>query len=306
MGRRRPVDGGTDRMVVMVSRWLSVLVIVALGLVAGCAPWAPAPVEDRSRVPERERTPSPPERVVATVPGFYEVQRGDTLYSIAFRYGMDWRDVADWNDIGAPYTIRPGQELRMTEPPRRPRPSARRPDRPAETASTPAVQPESAPDTDSAPVSPAEEASTPDPDPVAETRAPAPSASGSSRSVAGVDWQWPTAGDILHPFDASATRRGLGIAGSAGQPVQAAAAGEVVYSGTALIGYGELIIIKHSNTLLSAYGHNRARLVQEGDRVGRGEQIAEMGMNERDEELLHFEIRRDGQPVDPLSYLPRR
>jgi lipoprotein NlpD len=111
---------------------------------------------------------------------------------------------------------------------------------------------------------------------------------------------------ILHPFDASATRRGVGIGGNLGQPVHAAAAGEVVYSGTALIGYGELIIIKHSDTLLSAYGHNRARLVEEGDRVGRGEQIAEMGMNERDEELLHFEIRRNGQPVNPLSYLPRR
>ena len=282
----------------MVIRRLLILMGFVLWL-GGCAPWAPAPVEDRSRTPEPDRPPAASERVVSPVPGFYEVQRGDTLYSIAFRFGVDWRDIADWNRIGAPYTIRPGQELRMTEPPRRSRPVAVRQEPPS------SAEPEPAPDTGSAP-EPRQEARTPDPDPVAETRAPAPSASDSSRSVAGVDWQWPTSGNILHPFDASATRRGVGINGSAGQPIHAAAAGQVVYSGTALIGYGELIIIKHSDTLLSAYGHNRARLVQEGDRVGRGEQIAEMGLNERDEELLHFEIRRNGQPVDPLSYLPRR
>jgi len=282
-----------------------VLVIFVICLV-GCAPWAPAPVEDRSRTPEPDRQAAPRERIVSPVPGIHEVQRGDTLYSIAFRYGVDWRELAEWNDIGAPYTIRPGQELRMTEPPRRSRPTPAESDRRAQTASTPEPAPETAPDTDPEAESSADEQPAPDPDPVAETRAPAPSASDSARSVAGVDWQWPTSGEVLHPFDASATRRGLGIGGSTGQPVYAAAAGQVVYSGTALIGYGELIIIKHSDTLLSAYGHNRARMVQEGDQVGRGEQIAEMGMNERDEELLHFEIRRDGQPVDPLSYLPRR
>lgn len=144
------------------------------------------------------------------------------------------------------------------------------------------------------------------PDARSATRAPTATVSGSARTVGGVAWQWPTAGRVVRPFDASATRRGLGIGGEEGQQVVAAAGGDVVYSGTALIGYGELIIIKHSDTLLSAYGHNRIRLVEEGDRVERGEQIAEMGMNERNEELLHFEIRRNGQPVDPLGYLPSR
>lgn len=122
--------------------------------------------------------------------------------------------------------------------------------------------------------------------------------------MSGVRWQWPTGGDLLQPFDPAATRRGIAIGGREGQPVVAAAAGEVVYSGTGLIGYGELIIVKHSDTMLSAYGHNRRRLVEEGDRIGAGQAIAEMGRNERDEVVLHFEIRRDGEPVNPLGFLP--
>jgi lipoprotein NlpD len=290
----------------MVKRLLTISIAVLW--LAGCAPWAPAPVEDRSRLPERERPAEPRERVVSAPPSFYEVRSGDTLYSIAFRYGMDWRSVARWNDIEAPFTIRPGQELRLTEPPRTRPPAATRPEpTPTEPVVARVEEPEPEPEPERPEPSRPDVRETPSrPDPVAETRAPAPSASTNSRSVAGVEWQWPTSGSVIRPFDASATRRGIGIGGSQGQPVHAAAAGQVVYSGTALIGYGELIIIKHSDNLLSAYGHNRVRMVEEGDRVGRGEQIAEMGMNERDQELLHFEIRRDGQPVDPMSYLPRR
>jgi len=124
--------------------------------------------------------------------------------------------------------------------------------------------------------------------------------------VGGVSWQWPTDGRLARSFDVADTRKGIGLAGSAGQDVVAAAGGDVVYSGTALIGYGELIIIKHSDKLLSAYGHNRRRLVAEGDRVQRGQKIAEMGRDDRQEEMLHFEIRRDGEPVNPLDFLPRR
>lgn len=119
-------------------------------------------------------------------------------------------------------------------------------------------------------------------------------------------WRWPTDGQLLRSFDPAATRRGIGISGQAGQTVVAAAAGEVVYSGTALIGYGELIILKHSESMLSAYAHNQRRLVSEGQRVEAGQAIAEMGLNERDEELLHFEIRRNGQAEDPLKFLPPR
>ena len=278
--------------------------MLVLVWLAGCAPWAPAPVEDRSRGAEPGSDPQPrrTERVVASPPANYEVRRGDTLYSIAFRFGLDWREVAQWNRIEQPYTIRPGQDLRLTQPPRTPTPTAARRDTRPDPPPSPA--PESGSGEDTEPDTPSE--TQPARAPAAETRAPAPSATDNARTVGGVDWQWPTSGPVVRPFDASATRRGLGIGGDAGQPIHAAAGGEVVYSGTALIGYGELIIIKHSDTLLSAYGHNRVRLVEEGDRVGRGEQIAEMGMNERDEELLHFEIRRNGQPVDPLGYLPSR
>ncbi|AKS41685.1 Peptidoglycan hydrolase [Wenzhouxiangella marina] len=124
--------------------------------------------------------------------------------------------------------------------------------------------------------------------------------------MAGVDWRWPTAGAVARAFDASAARRGIGIRGQAGQTVVAAADGEVVYSGTALIGYGELIIIKHSATMLSAYGHNRRRLVAEGARVRAGQPIGEMGLDETDQAVLHFEIRRNGEPENPLEFLPPR
>jgi lipoprotein NlpD len=258
--------------------------MLVVALLSACGPWRPDPSDDRPRVaaPAETRVPVKP------VPPIYEVQRGDTLYSIAFRHGLDWRVVARWNGIEEPFVIRPGQELRLTEPPRvadvrrstQPREEPPRPSPPESTTPEPTVEP------DRQPASPAE--------------------TSVSRQVAGVSWRWPTEGRVVRPFDPAATRRGLGIGGQAGQSVVAAADGEVVYSGTALIGYGNLIIIKHSDTMLSAYGHNQRRLVDEGERVRAGQTIAEMGQNERDEDILHFEIRRNGQAVNPLEYLPRR
>ncbi len=250
------------------------LVLLAMALVTACGPWRPDPV-DEPRVPAPPTDTRPP---VQPPPPIYEVRRGDTLYSIAFRFGLDWRKVADWNDIDEPYTIRPGQELRMSAPPRV---AETTPTETKEEVPQPkAPEPESRPDESA------------DPD--------------ETRRVAGVDWRWPTEGRVTRPFDPSATRRGIGIGGESGQTVVAAAEGDVVYSGAALIGYGDLIIIKHSESMLSAYGHNRRRLVNEGDRVRAGQAIAEMGRNERDEEILHFEIRRDGRPEDPLKFLPAR
>lgn len=263
---------------------------------AACAPWAPAPVEQRDR-PARAPTE---QRVISPAPPIYEVQRGDTLYSIAFRYGLDWREVAGWNGIGAPFTIRPGQEIRLTRPPRSER-VASASDRTREEAEASSEEIEQEPVEASRAPAPAAEPETTEPDP-----APSPDASARTRQAGGIEWQWPTEGRIEKNFDPSATRRGIGVAGAAGQPVRAGAAGEVVYSGKALIGYGELIIIKHNDSLLSAYGFNRVRHVSEGDRVSRGHRIADMGLNERDEEMLHFEIRRNGQPVNPLDYLPDR
>ncbi|MDX1626990.1 MAG: peptidoglycan DD-metalloendopeptidase family protein, partial [Wenzhouxiangellaceae bacterium] len=132
---------------------------------------------------------------------------------------------------------------------------------------------------------------------------PAP---GGTRRVSGVNWRWPTAGEVARRFDPGDTRKGILIAGSAGQPVVAAADGSVVYSGNGLIGYGALIILKHSDSMLSAYAHNRERLVREGETVRAGETIARMGRDERGSEVLHFEIRGNGKPVDPLDYLPGR
>lgn len=124
--------------------------------------------------------------------------------------------------------------------------------------------------------------------------------------MAGVQWRWPTDGGVVRNFNANDARKGVLIGGRAGQVVVAAADGEVVYSGNGLIGYGELVIIKHSDRMLSAYAHNQERLVAEGDRVRAGQPIARMGRNEDGREVLHFEIRRDGKPEDPARYLPAR
>lgn len=136
------------------------------------------------------------------------------------------------------------------------------------------------------------------------TDRPASGASGNTRNAGGIVWQWPTRGRVVRQFDAGSTRKGIGIAGRQGQEVVAAASGEVVYSGNALIAYGELVIIKHSDSFFSAYGHNHRRLVEEGQRVERGQKIAELGRDDRRQELLHFEVRRSGSPVNPLDYLP--
>ncbi|MGY6588539.1 MAG: peptidoglycan DD-metalloendopeptidase family protein [Wenzhouxiangella sp.] len=287
-----------------VLNFLGFLVIIAS--LAACAPWQPAPVEDRrdsaGSAPSQTGSGPARQRAGGPVPPFHEVGRGDTLYSIAFRYGLDWRSVAEWNRIQPPYTIRPGQELRLSAPPN------------AVASSPPQPPTQASPRPEPAPPAQAPRSSAPAPAPAPSPRPAPPSsstpspaaASTASRTVAGVSWRWPTNGNVQRRFDPAATRRGIGIAGEVGQLVLAAADGEVVYSGTALIGYGELIIIKHSDTMLSAYGHNRRRLVSEGDRVRAGQPIAEMGMDESQRALLHFEVRRNGQPEDPMAFLPPR
>ena len=205
------------------------------------------------------------------------VQRGDTLYGIAFRNGVDVNDLARWNGLGAPYTIYPGQTLKLY--PGSSRPTTTPPRSTAGTTTRP----------------------TPPPAPVTRP-APAPAPANS-----GFAWRWPAEGHLIGRFvGGDATKQGIDIAGSSGQAVRAAADGVVVYSGAGLVGYGELIIIKHSDTYVSAYGHNRRLLVREGQQVKAGQSIAEMGSTGTDRVKLHFEIRRQGKPVDPLQYLPRR
>ena len=141
--------------------------------------------------------------------------------------------------------------------------------------------------------------------PIAKPDVPAATAKRDSAALTdGVQWVWPSSGKVLHLFNQGTNPKGLAIAGSAGQPVLASAAGKVVYSGSGLRGYGKLVIIKHNNTYLSVYAHNRALLVKEGERVSKGQKIAEMGNSDTDRVALHFEIRRLGKPVDPLHYLP--
>jgi len=295
-------------------------------LVAACASTPPAPVIDRSgaRAPMRQQ-PADSQLDARSRAGIHRVRRGDTLYSIAFRNGLDYRELARANRIGPPYTIYVGQEIRIdlrasarapavhpapvkTAPATAAAPQPRTPTPAPSTPSRSQADAARAPGTTQVPAAstPASQVPTP---PVSTLPGPAaaPPAAAPIASSGGMNWQWPAQGQRISGFVAGdQTRQGVDIAGKSGDPVRAAADGEVVYSGNGLIGYGELIIIKHSPSLLSAYGHNRRRLVQEGDRVKGGQQIAEMGSSSASRDMLHFEIRRDGKPVDPLAFLPRR
>lgn len=211
-------------------------------------------------------------------PDVYTVRSGDTLYSIAWRYRIDYQDLLRWNDIDNPDNIMPGQRIRLA-------PGASSADRASASATA-------------APAAGSGQATGGD------TSAPAPEPDDEGSDV---DWRWPTAGNVASSFsDGSVAGRGIDITGEEGQPVQATAAGKVVYSGSGLQAYGQLIIIRHSSDFLSAYAYNRELLVREGKRVASGQQIARMGRNLDGDALLHFEIRYRGRPVDPLDYLPPR
>lgn len=292
--------------------WWTVFALVIVSM-AGCVTDRPAPVVDRSiGLSQRQPEPAPRE---------YRVEKGDTLYSIAFRYGLDFRNLAAWNGIDRPYTIYPGQQLQLRKTADKPSAGRTRPAAGPDEPVTVETLPESEREPDTAPASeggesppeapPDERRSraepAPEPEPDTETP-PRPEPEPEPEPSAGpLDWQWPSDGPILSTFaDGDSSRNGIDIGGEPGTPVRAAAAGSVVYSGSGLIGYGELIIVKHDKSLLSAYGHNRKRLVQEGDRVQAGQEIAEMGATGAPRAMLHFEIRENGSPVDPGRFLPRR
>lgn len=285
----RQVSGRAAAVLASGSHGLIALVLIAL-LVGGC---------NKSWSPEDDR--SVYKSTYATTPdGYYRVRRGDTLHAIAFNFGLDWREIAKWNGIAAPYTIYPDQELRLEAPKRSSYTQGARVPAPArttdvKTSPAPAQQP---PKTESKPVAASQTVASPKPPPATRP-------STSSATSDPTRWRWPVEGRILSNFKANdPARNGIEIAGKEGQAIVATAPGEVVYSGNGLIGYGELIIIKHSDRMLSAYAHNRRRLVAEGQAVSAGEKIAEMGRDERNRVLLHFEIRRNGTPQDPLRYLP--
>ena len=240
----------------------------------------------------------------AVTTGQYVVQRGDTLFSIAFRYGWDYKALAARNNIQPPYTIRPGQAIRFDG-----RAGAAGASSTAVTTTSNQGPSSSSKTTvirrpiNGAPVVAPAPSTAPQ---VASNSAPVATSVPASERAAG-NWAWPANGVLIGKFASNGSlNKGVDIAGDLGQPVFAASDGSVVYAGSGLRGYGELVIIKHSDTYVSAYGHNRRLLVREGQQVKVGQTIAEMGSTGTDRVKLHFEIRRQGKPVDPLQFLPRR
>lgn len=291
----------------------AVLAACVLNGLAGCASLAPdgtarpepsgpaAPVVSR-------RAPAEPTSAtaVASAAGTHVVSAGETLYAIAFRHGLDYRELARLNGIASPYVIRPGQRLRLVGARQRETAPAPAPQA-AETPARPAPRLER--EVVAAPV--------PRPTPVDATSKPAGTQASSVQSKppeaspepakagggAGIRWQWPTEGKPSRSPTALG-QKGIEFLGSLGQPVRAAAAGEVVYAGNGLHGYGNLVIVKHDDVYISAYGNNQRLLVAEGSKVERGQPIAEMGAGGDGRASLHFEVRRHGRAVDPLQYLP--
>jgi lipoprotein NlpD len=219
--------------------------------------------------------PSLPSPENAGKPGYYSVRPGDTLTKISLDHGQAWRDIARWNGLDNPNLIEVDQVLRVTPPVQ---------EASAARSTPPAKPPVSSP------------GSTP-PNNVAST----PNVSADENLV----FAWPHPGQVLANFD-EAKNKGLDFGGKAGDPVLAAADGKVVYAGSGLRGYGNLVILKHNNTYLSAYAHNQTLLVKEDQAVQKGQRIAEMGSSDADRVKLHFEIRKQGKPVDPAKLLPAR
>jgi lipoprotein NlpD len=298
----------------LAQKWLGIA--LACALLAACASprRAPAPVEDRNAArhtapavpvdPARAPTPATlPGAENAGKPGYYTVRPGDTLIRISLETGQNWRDIARWNNLDNPNVIEVGQVLRVVAPltPGVP---------PAATVAAAPLAPASAPASAALPAASAASSiargTATTPAPVAVAPAPVTPAQhvGPDEELG---WSWPTTGaaTVLAGFDEQ-KNKGIDLAGRAGDPVVAAADGRVVYAGAGLRGYGNLIILKHNNTYLTAYAHNQSLLVKEGQSVTQGQSIAEMGNSDSDRVALHFELRYGGRSIDPSRYLPAR
>ena len=251
-----------------------VLLVPVLALVSvmnGCGSTAEAPVYAPGEQQAMPRTRPGPARA-AQRPSYYVVTRGDTLYSIAWRYSFDYRKLAAWNHISSPYTIFPGQRIYLHD-----------------TAPAAVTPPRSIGKRDGT-------------SNVVQAPKTTPGQGGVGVSI---HWRWPTRGRLI-TSSSPTLQKGVNISGRTGQAIYAAAAGDVVYSGSGLLGYGKLIIIKHNDVYLSAYAYNQEILVKEGMRVSSGQKIATMGTDSDRRPLLHFEIRKEGQPVNPLRHLPKQ
>ena len=255
------------------------LVVIAAAVLAACSSTkvrGPAPVVARDVNLGSKPTP----------PGYHRVQAGESLVAISRLYSVDWKDMARWNNLSDPNRLEVGQLLALSgssEPPKA---------APRAESNGVVVRPIS--NSDATPVQPKEAA----PEPVEKVAESTPSA-------AALKLIWPADGPIVGQFDGN-NNKGIGIGGQLGAPVLAAADGRVVYAGSGLRGYGNLVIIKHDDTFLTAYAHNQALLVKEDQAFKQGQRIAEMGNSESDVVKLHFEVRQLGKPVNPLNYLPNK
>jgi lipoprotein NlpD len=292
------------------------LLSITIGLLAACSTnTRHAPVVDRTS-PSAKASQERPERAPAAAAddtrdarGTHTVRKGDTLLRLALDNGQNYRDLVAWNNLADPDDIKVGQVLRVLPPersagfqtspvtlPQSERPAPRRPAPRVDRRSEPAVA-------DAQKSEPARGEK-------AEPAATSVALVAPARTVTAVDdeklsWMWPSDGRIIATFD-EGRNKGIDIAGRLGQQVMAAGAGKVMYAGSGIRGYGNLVIVKHSNSLLSAYAHNRSIVVKEGETVSKGQVIAEMGDSDADSVKLHFEIRQQGKPVDPSRFLPSR
>lgn len=281
--------------------------IVLAVLVSACAkPRIPAPVEERNvanrQLPAMARAASAPPEPAKTSggensgkPAFYTVKPGDTMIRIGLETGQNWKDLVKWNNLDKPNLIEVGQVLRVS-PPATDAAVSTRPVVPGKIE-TRALDARAAGAAGGAASAPA--ASSPGAVALAPVGATAPG------DTDDLSWQWPATGTLLSSFEEGKSK-GLTIGGKAGDPVLAAAEGRVVYAGSGLRGYGNLVILKHNNTYLTAYAHNQRLVVKEDQNVRRGQKIAEMGSTDSDRVQLLFEIRKLGKPIDPAHLLPAR
>jgi len=293
---------------------------LTLLLVWGCASThRPAPVSERAPASAKP-APQAAAREPDPRPEFYTVRKGDTLYSIALDQGLDYKDLTEWNSLDDPNVIRIGRQLRLRAPastvltaPLRTAPTVE--GRPVTGSAPPIATGEavkSQPKALKVPYSDqalAQLSGSPQMKPAAPVVAkveprPDEKPAASEDDDEKIDWGWPAGGKLLSSFNETTNLKGIGISGKPGQPVIASAPGKVLYSGDGIRGYGKLVIIKHNKVYLSVYAHNSQLLVKEGQSVGKGQKIAEMGNTDSDQVKLHFEIRRFGKPVDPIRLLP--
>jgi lipoprotein NlpD len=299
----------------MTKKYSLLLLTMTLGVLSACTT-APnqAPVVDRtiSVAPAPVVKPAPVEEP-KDKDGYYTVRKGDTLIRIALEHGLNYRDLAAWNNLSNADDIKVDQTLRvkapegvvtaavtppppLVVPPKKVTPKGDK--KPFSDNNLADLQ---KPDSDSKPAEKPTQVASISPAP-APAASPVPALSAEDRELS---WMWPSDGKVVAGFD-EGKNKGIDIAGRSGQQVLAAGAGKVMYAGSGIRGYGNLVIVKHSNSLLSAYAHNRTILVKEGQSVSKGQTIAEMGDSDTDTVKLHFEIRQQGKPVDPSKFLPNR